>query len=87
MPCVAAARNGAAVLRHPLHAAPGVGVGVLEARHDVARDQLVAPARGLAVRPVVRGDEEGAEAARLLLEPLDLRDQVVGRADDDEADV
>ena len=58
-----------------------VGVRVLEARHHVAGDQLVAAPRGVAVGPLVRGDQEGAEAAGLLLEPLDLRDQVVGRAD------
>src|SRR5215831_16560534 len=54
--------KGSAVLPHPLHRALGPGVRVLEARHHVARDQVEAPVRRFTVRPVVRGDEEGAEA-------------------------
>src|SRR5215468_1844014 len=81
----AGAEERRAVLLHPFHAAPRVGVGVLEVRHDVARDELVAASRRGAIGPFVRGDEEGAEAAGLILQPLDLPDQIVRGADDDEA--
>src|SRR4029077_11061015 len=62
-----ALRGGAeewgAVLLHPFHAAAGGRASDLEARHDVARDQLVAAPLGVAVGPVVADREERAEAA------------------------
>ena len=67
------------------HARVAAVVQALEPRHHVAREELVAPLLARPVRPVVGHEEEGAEAARLRLEALELRDRVVGRADHREA--
>ena len=56
-----------------------------EVRHHVLREQLEAVLRRGRARPVVTEQQERAEAARLVDERLDLRDRVVGRADDREA--
>ena len=58
---------------------------VLEARRHVAGDELVGVAGGRGVGPLVAHEQEGAEAAGLGLQPLDLRDGVVHGADDREA--
>src|SRR5262245_27915491 len=58
--------------RRPVARGDQRGGRVLELRHDLAREELVGAKRVLAVRPVVGHDEVAAEAAGLLLEPLDL---------------
>src|SRR5262249_30542416 len=58
------------------------GERALEARHHVAREQLVAPERLLARGPLVRAEEQPAETAlRILDEPLDALDGRLGGAD------
>src|SRR5262249_22198432 len=86
-------REGLADRRHvgpedalALGAAPQVGAGdgverALEARHHVARAELVALEGVLAVRPLVGTEEDSPEAAlRELDETLDALDHGVGRA-------
>src|SRR5215470_2488446 len=69
-----------------LGTAPQVGArhgveGALEARHHVAREELVALESVLTVRPLVGAEEDSAEAAlRELDEALDALDHGVGRA-------
>src|SRR4051812_12358371 len=77
--------EAAVAAAHPVERALQAGRRPLEAGHDVAREQLVGPQRRLPVGPLVAEDEEGAEAAALLLESLDLTDGVVRGADDAEA--
>src|SRR5882672_2926308 len=60
-----------AVVGGPVPAPVETGDRVLEAGHDESREQLVGPERRLAVGPVVRHEEVGAEAARLGPQPLD----------------
>src|SRR5262245_12524820 len=66
---------------HPLERRLAIHVELLEVRHDVARHQLEALRGRAAVRPVVPEHQDAAEAAGLLLQALDRRDRVVGRAD------
>ncbi len=73
--------EGGPIAGGPVHAALAQGVEVLEAGHHVAGDQLVGALGLRPVRPVVGDLEEGAEAARLLPEALDLGDGIVGIAD------
>src|SRR5690606_16099190 len=73
----------------PVHGAPVEGldprpVVAGEGGHHVAGVELVGAFRLLPVGPVVRLVQEAAEVALLVVEPPDLGDGVVGRADDAE---
>src|SRR6266571_6287881 len=61
--------------------------GVLEARHHVAREELIAAPRGLWFGPLVRHHQIAAEPTRLLLQSLNLPDRFVRCADDAETSV
>ena len=67
---------------HSFESADG-GDRALEARHHVAREQLVALQRLLARGPLVRPEEQAAEAAAGQLDqPLDALDGQLGRSDE-----
>src|SRR2546426_8862492 len=67
------AEDRLAVAARPLVRAAWTVGGALEARHHVAREQLVAVQRLLAVRPVVGAEEHAAEERPQLLDALDDR--------------
>src|SRR5579872_518796 len=54
----------------------------VDARHHIARDHLIAAQLLLASGPVVPESEDGAEAARELLQTRDFLDRVVRCTDD-----
>src|SRR5262249_18326484 len=75
--------DGLAVPAAPLVGVDSGGERALKARHHVAGEQLVAPERFLARRPLVRAEQHAAEAAaRELDELLDAADDQIGRADE-----
>ena len=63
------------------------GVAVLEVRDDLGREQLVAALGVLPVGHVHMQDQQRAEPTGFVDEPLDLCDRIVGRADDDLAEL
>src|SRR5207245_3634798 len=79
------ADEGRPILRRPVTRLDDATDGVLETRHDVASDQLVALERGFAVGPLVRHLQQATESSGLVLQALDLRDRILDRADDGEA--
>src|SRR5262245_52858100 len=71
--------DGLAVVARPLVRAAGGLERALEARHDVAREQLVGAQGLLARRPLVCAEEQAAEAAAAL--PLQMLDALHDRLD------
>src|ERR1700733_11806207 len=60
-------------------------VGAVDRGRHVALPKVVGLFRVLEIRPIVRELQEAAELALLLLKAADLRDGIVGRADDGDA--
>src|SRR5215469_8027000 len=60
-----------------------MGVRLADMRHDVTPVEFVRFLRRLPIGPIMRELEEATEGTVLRLEPLDLLDGVLGRADDD----
>src|SRR5437016_1691766 len=75
-----AAHERRAVLRRPVAAGREPGQRALELGHRVAREELVGAECRLAVGPLVRHEQVGAEAARLVCQARDLRRRVARRA-------